>query len=211
MKMNFLKSIVVLAITTASFTSCVKEDDFDIPTLKEVVFYEGFEDATAGSGSTEIPVTLEGWVNSNLGTGTRLWIVKQFNNNKFAEFSSFYSVAPATDESWLITPEIELKDASYALSFATQVRFFTNNNLEVFISQNFDGDATNIAAANWIALNPIISGQANNNSNVFLSSGEVNLTQYKNSKVRIGFKYVGSKQAGTTSTFQLDNIKVFEN
>jgi hypothetical protein len=148
-------------------------------------------------------------VNYNAGTGSRVWYVKQFDGSKFAEFSSFYSSASETDETWLITPEIALEDASYSFNFVTQARFFTNNNLSVYISQDFDGTESGIATATWVPLEATYATAAN--TNLFVPSGDISLEVYKNSNVRIAFKYVGSKQANTTTTFQLDNIKVFEN
>jgi len=87
MKTNILKYSLLTAITLMLVTSCVSEDDYALPTYKKVVLSENFESSPHGSGSNEVPVNLEGWVNVNLGTGTRVWGVKQYDNNKFAEFS----------------------------------------------------------------------------------------------------------------------------
>ncbi len=204
---KIIKSLLILSIAL-NFTSCVSEDDFSIPEFAEYPIFESFESSTSGSGANEVPVSLDGWINTNLGTGNRVWGVKQFSNNKFAEFSSFYSVAPDTDEAWLITSEINLKDKSYIFTFDAQVRFFTNNNLTVLISQDFSGDVNEINDATWVELNPSLPGSGQENS--FYPSGEISLDEYKNSTIRIAFRYIGSKQANTTSTFQIDNIKVFE-
>ncbi len=211
MKTNILKYSVLTAIILTVFTSCVAEDDYVLPAYKKVVLSENFESSPHGSGSNEVPVNLEGWVNVNLGTGNRVWAVKQFSNNKFAEFSSFYSVAPEVDETWLITPEINLSGTSYGLSFTTQARFHNHNNLTVVISTDYDGTPEGISTATWEPLEAFISGSAENNNNIFTSSGTIDLDAYHNSVVRIGFKYVGSKGANQTTTYQLDNITIFEN
>ena len=88
MKIKFLKIFFVLALSTSVLTSCVGEDDYSIPRVVEYALSEGFNGITPGSGSTEIPVELTGWVNHN-ETGTRLWAGKTFSNNNFAEFSTF--------------------------------------------------------------------------------------------------------------------------
>lgn len=205
---KIIKSLLILSIA-ANLTSCVSEDDFSIPKFTEYPIFESFESSTAGSGANEVPVSLDGWINVNLGSGTRVWGVKQFNSNKFAEFSSFYSVASETDEAWLITSPVVLKDKAYTLTFDSQVRFYTNDNLTVLISQDFSGNADQINNATWVELEGAFipgSGQ----ENTFYPSGNISLEEYKNSTIRIAFRYIGSKQANTTSTFQIDNIKVFE-
>jgi len=209
MKTNILKYTLLSAIALIAFTSCIAEDDYALPTYKKVVLSENFESSQHGSGSNEIPVNLEGWVNVNLGTGTRLWSVKQYDNNKFAEFSSFYSVTPEVDESWLITPEINLLDTSYAISFSTQARFHNYDNLSVLVSTDYDGTPEGISTATWEPLEAFISGAGQND--VFTSSGVISLDIYRNSTIRIGFKYVGNKGANQTTTYQLDNIAIFEN
>ena len=78
MKNIFIKPIVLITLITTVFTSCVKEDDFAIPTLKPVLFAENFEEITVGSGSNEIAINLEGWINTNT-SGTRVWSGKSFS------------------------------------------------------------------------------------------------------------------------------------
>src|SRR5690606_22009057 len=149
---KIIKSLLILSVAL-TFTGCVGEDDFSIPNLKEFPINENFESSTAGSGANEVPVSLENWINVNNGTGNRLWSVKQFSNNKFAEFSSFYTVAPETDEAWLITSEIELKDKTYGFTFDSHVRFYTNDNLQVLVSQDFSSNPDQINDATWTVLN----------------------------------------------------------
>ena len=40
MKIKFLKTMFLLALTSSALTSCVGEDDYAIPTLKEYIFTE---------------------------------------------------------------------------------------------------------------------------------------------------------------------------
>src|SRR5690606_26241428 len=87
---NILKYSLLTAITLTVFTSCVGEDDYEIPTYKKMLLSETFESLPHGAGATELPVTIEGWVNVNIGTGARLWHVRQFSSNKFADFSSTF-------------------------------------------------------------------------------------------------------------------------
>jgi len=210
MRTRFLKYNLLLVLTIVGITSCVSDDDYQIPVYRKVLLSENFESLTAGSGSNEIAVSLENWINVNTGTGDRLWHVRQFNNNKFADFSSNFSDNAVTDENWLITPEIQIEKPS-SFRFSTEVRFHNFDNLSVWISTNYDGTTEGISTADWQPLEAFISGASENGNNTFTESGEIDLSQYIDTKIRIGFKYVGSKSANQSSTYRIDNITIFEN
>ncbi len=211
MKIKFLKIFFVLALSTSVLTSCVGEDDYSIPRVVEYALTEGFNGITPGSGSTEIPVELTGWVNHNASSSTpvssRLWHARTFDNNIYAEFSSFYSVTGTNDEAWLITPAIDLTGTTgEALSFSTKTRFANGYPLTAFVSTDYDGTTAGIATATWTSL-PFTAPTAND---VFVSSGAIDISAYESDNVRIAFKYTGSR-AGVTTTLQLDNIKITKN
>lgn len=208
---KYIKQIFLFTALTAAIVSCDTESEFDIPQIKEVLLLEGFEGTTTGAGSTEIPISIAGWANYAVNpNGTRLWHSRTFSGNKYAEFSSFYSTAGSSDEVWLVTPGVTLDETkASSLAFQTKVRFWTGNNLSVFISENYDGTKPGITTATWVPLSPTLPTAAQ--VDVFVSSGEVDLSAYKGKNIRIGFKYVGNKSGNLTTTFQLDNIKLFEN
>lgn len=206
MKTNFLKYSMLAFFSLTLFVSCVGENDYDLPNYKKTVFSEDFEKYPYGN---EVPVNIEGWVNVNL-TGSRVWAVKQFSSNKFAEFSSFYSTTSEDDEAWLITPDIELETAENTFNFATQARFHNTDNLSVLVSQDYDGTVEGISTATWQPISAYIAKSADSNNDKFMSSGFIDFTEFNNSTIRIAFKYVGSKQANKTTTYQLDNITIFE-
>lgn len=211
MKNIKIKQLLFLTILLGVFTSCVKDDEFDIPTLKEVLFYESFESTTPGSGSVENAIALPGWGNFAVH-GSRKWHSRAFSGNKYAEFSSFYSNAATdpNDEIWLVTPAIDLSSSPAAfLAFETKIRFWQGAALTVLVSKDFDGTQAGLATATWTELNPTLPGSTQ--ADVFLSSGPVDLSSYVgNSNVRVAFKYVGSRN-GITTTVQLDNVKIYEN
>ena len=206
MKIKFLKTIFLLALSSSVLTSCVGDDDYVIPTVYRYAFNEGFETSTTGSGSNEVAIALEGWVNYN-ATGTRLWHARTFSNNIYAEFSSFYSVTGTNDVAWLITPELDLTATTgEVLSFTTKTRFANGYPLTVLISTDYDGTTGGIATATWTPL--VFTAPTVND--VFVSSGNIDLSSYESDNVRIAFKYTGSK-AGVTTTLQLDNVKITKN
>lgn len=208
---KYKKNLFFFAITAALITSCDTEKEFDIPQIKEVLLYESFEATTSGSGATEVPITIDGWANYNVSsTGTRLWHSRTSSSNKYAEFSSFYSAAGTSDEVWLVTPERTVNpNKATSLSFETKARFWTATGslLKVFISENYDGTKAGIATATWIELNPTLPTSAL--TDVFVKSGNIDLSPYKGKKIRIAFKYTGDKASNST-TYQIDNVKLFE-
>ena len=212
MKNIFLKPILLLTLCLAVFSSCVKEDDFAIPTLKPVLFAQDFEEIAVGSGSNEVAINLDGWVNANLGSGApRVWSGKSFSNNKFAEFSSFYAPSGTSDDVWLITSSIDLSVATNKIfSFTSVNRFYNGSVLKVYISEDYDGTVAGITNANWIELNPILpTSSAQDDDRI--ASGPIDISSFNGTNVRIAFRYQGSKSSNPTTTFQLDDIKIYEN
>jgi hypothetical protein len=208
MKNNILKIVFLLALTSSVVTSCVNEDDFDIPPIKQLILSEGFETSTTGSGANEVPISLEGWLNFNT-SNSRLWHARIFSSNRYAEFSSFFSANGTSDEAWLITPSLDLRNSvNEVLSFDTKIRFWEGAALTVFVSEDYDGTQAGLATANWVELSPVLPGATQ--ADVFINSGNIDLSTYNSENVRIAFKYTGSR-GGVTTTYQLDNIKVFEN
>ena len=208
MKNNILKIVFLLALTSSVVTSCVNEDDFNIPPIKQLILSEGFETSTTGSGANEVPISLEGWLNFNT-SNSRLWHARIFSSNRYAEFSSFFSANGTSDEAWLITPSLDLRNSvNEVLSFDTKIRFWEGAALTVFVSEDYDGTQAGLATANWVELSPILPSSTQ--ADVFINSGNIDLSTYNSENVRIAFKYTGSR-GGVTTTYQLDNIKVFEN
>ncbi|MQP23916.1 hypothetical protein GFJ94_02420 [Flavobacterium sp. LMO8] len=211
MKIKFLKTMFLLALSASVLTSCVGDDDYAIPTVFSYAFNEGFETSTTGSGSVEVPIALEGWVNHNASTSTptssRLWHARTFDDNIYAEFSSFYSATGTNDVAWLITPVIDLTGTTgEVFSFSTKTRFANGYPLTAFISTDYDGTTAGIATATWTQL----TFATPSTDDVFVSSGNIDISSYESDNVRIAFKYTGSK-AGVTTTLQLDNVKITKN
>ena len=100
MKMkNILKSSFLLALLVSVFTSCSKEEDFEIAPYKPQLFGESFpEDEIDFNGTFDFP----GWVNF-AETGTRFWTERDFGGSGYIQFSTFGS-GQASNIGWAITP-----------------------------------------------------------------------------------------------------------
>jgi hypothetical protein len=152
-------------------------------------------------------VNIEGWTNVNVNTGTRLWEVREFDNNKYAQTSA-YNSNENPYEVWLVTPGLILPSGSTpTLNFDTNDGFNNGVALTVKISTDFTGDVT---AATWTNLNATISsGNTSGYGDEFTPSGDVDLSAYAGQVVYIAYQYVGASN-GTTTTYQIDNVSVVE-
>lgn len=205
MKNNFLR--IVLVFATLILVSSCDEDETDIAPFKPLIFSQNFEAEPFGSGSTEIPINIAGWGNYNQ-LGTRKWICKSFNDSNFAEFSSFYSAAGTSDETWLITSKLDFtKTTNETFLFTSKTRFANGAQLKALVSTDYNGTQAGISTATWTELNIALPTA----DDVATLSGNIDLSSIESDNVYIAFKYIGSKAGGTTTTFQLDDIKLFEN
>lgn len=200
MKNNFLKSMFLLAVISTALTSCVKEDDFAIPTLRPVIFSEDFNQIDYNQN-----FDYEGWVNF-AEAGTKLWTERDFNDDGYIQFSSFGS-GQASNIGWAITPAIDMDaNESEVLSFQSATNFVDNpdNKLEVFISSNFDG--TNVLSATWTKLDAVVADNTTNGY-TYIPSGEIDLSAYTGT-IHLAFKATGNGSS-LDGLFQVDKIKIY--
>ena len=101
-------------------------------------------------------------------------------------------------ESWLVSPVIDLKEASAAtLTFDHAANYFNDVKTDVTVW------ITDAAAENWTQLDvPTYP-----TSFTFVSSGDIDLNAYKGKEVKIAFKYVCTTKAGT---YEVKNFLVQE-
>jgi len=148
-------------------------------------------------------INLSGWLNV-AKTGSRKWQGKLFSSNYYAQASSYNSTEE--NEIWLITPKIDLDGMTNpTLNFDNATAYWNHDGLTVWISTDFDG--VNIDAATWVQLSPTLAGESNSNYE-WVNSGDIDLSSYSGSAY-IAFKYHGDDTQGQTSSYDIDNVKVF--
>ena len=170
----------------------------------ELPFSENFEGQSAGTGMN---VNMEGWTNVNVNNGSRVWEVREFSSNKYAQTSAFNSNENPY-EAWLVTPGLILPNGSTpTLTFETNDGFNNGTALSVKISTDFTGD---VSAATWTTLSATISsGNGSGYGSSFTPSGDVDLSAYAGQVVYIAYQYLGASN-GITTTYQIDTISVVE-
>ncbi|MGX7667377.1 choice-of-anchor J domain-containing protein [Flavobacterium pedocola] len=211
---NIFESVFILVASAGILTSCVNEDDFDIPPVKEVFASENFESiADVDTGNNKF-IALPGWSNVSLNGGSELWEARMFDGEKYAQLSAF-GTSETNMDTWLITPAINL-DATEkeGMMFRYKAAYYNGQAVSVLISTDYDGSNTAAAinSATWTDANIILpdyltSGYPTN----FSSSPEVDLSSYSGN-VYIAFRYKGSSATGgVTTTYQIDDIIIYEN
>ena len=203
MKNIFIKSALVLTASAGLFTSCVKDDDFDIPTVKPLLFSETFPEPEIDYNQV---FDFAGWTNF-AETGTKKWIERDFNDDGYIQFSSFGS-GETSNIGWAITPAINMDNTvDEVLSFRSASNFVDNpdNKLEVFVSTDFNG--TDVLAATWTPLEAIVADETTNGY-TYIPSGEIDLSSYSGT-IHIAFKVTGN---GSTldGLFQVDDVNVYQ-
>ncbi|TVR86015.1 MAG: hypothetical protein EA411_11520 [Saprospirales bacterium] len=170
------------------------DGDFTEPmTILFEDFQEGVEDE---------PLDLPGWYNI-IETGTRPWEMGGFQDNQFGTASSFQS-ADAANKMWLITPGFEVENG-VKLEFESAQGFHVHDGLTVYISNNFDGDDP--TAADWTELDARIAGPQDDRWG-FVSSGTIDLSAFPGN-AHIAWVYEGSAPQDETTTYRLDNVRIF--
>lgn len=163
--------------------------------------HESFDGATNGSD-----LDLPGWI--NIGTvGTRVWRGAANSGNLYAQATAFGATNPdASNEMWLITPQIEISTAK-TLSFNSSWSYYVHQGLTVWYTTKPVGQT--IVPGDWTQINCTIAQQADGSGNFgnWVPSGNVSLPIIAGGKLRVGFKYVGDKATNNTN-WRVDDVVI---
>jgi hypothetical protein len=182
---------------TMTGARCTTRSESDFPII---LLEESFETA-----SGEIKIT--DWINYR-EEGTKSWssYSDTYAQSKAARMGSKSSGDAATI-TWLLTKGVDLSNTKEEfLSFETSNSFANGSNLEVLISTDWDGVATNITTANWTILPAKIVSNGEGFKN-WVHSTFVNLSDYTGI-VFVAFRYTGNGNVYFDGTYELDNITI---
>ncbi|HSG68363.1 MAG TPA: DUF5689 domain-containing protein [Bacteroidales bacterium] len=179
------------------------------------VQFNGPRCGSGGSGVTSVDedfsdqennvdINVDGWLNVAT-VGGRRWQGKVFNTEVYAQATSFNS--EEANEAWLITVAINLDDMTQPVaSFQTAQAYWEHDGLEVLFSTDFNG--ANISGATWTALDCTIAGE-NDPYHEWISSGNIDLGGFSGTGY-LAFKYTGNDLIGNTTSYRVDNVKVWD-
>jgi len=185
---------------------------FGVAGLKNVVYYE-FEDGTKGGLKPFDPTnaiyyetfaTSLGAFTAQSVSGAQAWTYNA--TYKCAYMTGYVSSKNNANEDWLISPPINLKNATASMSFVHAGNYFTastlTQELTVWISTNYTSGAP--STATWTQLT--IPNHVTNTDYTFVNSGDINLNAYVGKNVNIAFKYIST--ATKAGTWEIKNFMV---
>lgn len=189
------------------------EKYFGVAGFKTVTEYEieGGGSSTPDTPVTTDPVTSlsEGfnssipanWTNVKV-TGDKAWYQTSYNNNGYAAMTGYKGTQPPFD-AWLITPALNVKDATNNIfSFITQVNGYGNTTsvFEVYALTSND-----LATATKTKLNPTIATAPASGYSSWVESGNLDLSSYGDI-VYVGFRFYATQDANY-ATWCVDDVK----
>lgn len=128
-------------------------------------------------------------------SGTATW------RNNTSSGTAYIAGGTNVNEDWLVSKAIKLTAGyKYQLSFNNDKQY-TGNDLEVYVSTNFKGD---VLTASW---DPIVyTKDTNSNSNTWVNSGKIDLSQYAGKDIFVAFKF--TSDGVTQSTWNINSVQV---
>jgi hypothetical protein len=208
MKKIIIKSAFLLMLFSGVLTSCVQDDDTDIPVLKVPFYSEQFQDPQyIQDGSV---FDLPGWTNF-AEEGNLLWSEQIYSGDGYAEFNS-YGTGDASDIAWLVSPSIDISEypgAKFAFTSAQNYVTSDANKVECYVSTDYNG--TDVLAATWTKVDANFANSSTLGY-LFVPSGEIDLAPYEAAgHIYIAFRAIGS---GTTNSaldglFQINDLYVY--
>ena len=151
-----------------------------------------------------------GWTNYT-EAGSRDWFIKVTNDaqnsgSKMVSLGS-YNTGDASTIAWLITPVIDLDAQGVEfVKFISSNSFSDGSELELLISTDWDGTEATIESSSWSTLNANIVSDSEFYQN-WVDSGLVDLSSFSGNGY-VAFKYIGSGQASTDGTYEIDDFKI---
>lgn len=133
--------------------------------------------------------------------GTYVWKHDTYKDDNYMKASAYIGGAKAS-ESWLVSPAIDLSQATTATLTFDHTHKFIGTPVENFISLW----VTETSAENWQQLS--IDKYGTNNDYTFVTSS-VDLSAYAGKTIKFAFKYVSTTDAA--GTWEIKNVKVVAN
>lgn len=151
--------------------------------------------------STSGNLAITNWTNFSTA-GTKFWYGTG-TSNKNARVSAFGS-SDASNICWLITPAINFDGTTdEKLNFRNNVSFVAGSTiLEILYSTNYSGSG-DPSTATWTLL-----GNVPNTTTSWSAAPTVSLAAISGTSVYIAFRYTGSGAGGSTTQYNIDDLKI---
>lgn len=133
------------------------------------------------------------------GEGSFVWNLGSFNDDKFMKASAYIGGTKYASESWLVSPLVDLSQATTAT-----LTFDHAHNYAGTAEEEFTLWATETSAENWQQLTIDKYG-----SGFKFTTATIDLSAYAGKTIKFAFKYVSTTDAA--GTWEIKNVKVIAN
>lgn len=178
-------------------------------TGNNVLFTDFFETQSPGD-----PISGNGWTNY-MEAGSEQWeAFTSTGSSPSLGISARMQAFNSGDDSniaWLITPQIDFDTQDgETLNFKTSNSFADGSILEIYFSNDWDGNPDNIPSSTWNLLSAAYITQDSDPFGSWFPSGNVSLECISGSGY-IALKYIGSGEAEFDGTYEFDEIVINSN
>ena len=143
---------------------------------------------------------MNGWTFVNVD-GEMSWTVAQYSGNHYAYANGYSAGSAHANVDWCISPAFDLSNVSNAvLTFRTATKF-TGPVLEVYFSNNYNGEDPNASGTTWTPLTGYALSQGNYE---WVESGPVSLAALSGANCYIAFKYTSTDTEA--AAWEVDDI-----
>lgn len=133
------------------------------------------------------------------GEGSFVWNLGSFNDDKFMKASAYIGGTKYASESWLVSPLVDLSQATTAT-----LTFDHAHNYAGTAEEEFTLWATETSADNWQQLTIDKYGSEFN-----FTTATIDLSAYAGKTIKFAFKYISTTAAA--GTWEIKNVKVVAN
>ena len=133
------------------------------------------------------------------GEGSFVWNLGSFNDDKFMKASAYIGGTKYASESWLVSPPVDLSQATTAT-----LTFDHAHNYAGTAEEEFTLWATETSADNWQQLTIDKYGSGFN-----FTTATIDLSAYAGKTIKFAFKYISTTDAA--GTWEIKNVKVVAN
>lgn len=133
------------------------------------------------------------------GEGSFVWNLGSFNDDKFMKASAYIGETKYASESWLVSPPVDLTQATTAT-----LTFDHAHNYAGTAEEEFTLWATETSADNWQQLTIDKYG-----SGFKFTTATIDLSAYAGKTIKFAFKYISTTDAA--GTWEIKNVKVVAN
>lgn len=133
------------------------------------------------------------------GEGSFVWNLGSFNDDKFMKASAYIGETKYASESWLVSPPVDLTQATTAT-----LTFDHAHNYAGTAEEEFTLWATKTSADNWQQLTIDKYG-----SGFKFTTATIDLSAYAGKTIKFAFKYISTTDAA--GTWEIKNVKVVAN